>query len=365
VTDEPALRAAVLARPDDDTPRLVYADWCDDAGDAERGAFIRAQIDAARAEPWSPAQREAEARAAAYRPAALREWEEVSGTMFRTPEFVRGFVEGVEQYPMDLPAGLTALCESNPIRGLRLMSDLDAHDDLDRLLDQFELPILTRIRRLDLRGFESWTPFVFDAVTRSAPLDQLNDLDLACRYLEPQSLEKFLRESSLPALTALDVSDIPNLGPALANGLAAAKHRALAKVNFSGVRFLSRELRELLRSPALAAVEELRLGWPYPGDGPATLVNVGWLLRWAKLRLLDLAGQGLGEDGVREVIDRREAAGLRWLGLARNHLGDGGARRLIESRHLNLYHLDVTGNDVSPPLLAALRARFPDAVVVG
>ncbi|HYH63950.1 MAG TPA: TIGR02996 domain-containing protein [Urbifossiella sp.] len=44
MTDEAALLAAVRAHPDDDTPRLVYADWCDDYGRAERAAFVRCQV---------------------------------------------------------------------------------------------------------------------------------------------------------------------------------------------------------------------------------------------------------------------------------------------------------------------------------
>ena len=31
-----ALLAAVVADPDNDLPRLVYADWCDDHGEPER-----------------------------------------------------------------------------------------------------------------------------------------------------------------------------------------------------------------------------------------------------------------------------------------------------------------------------------------
>ena len=51
MTDLPALLAAVLAAPADDTPRLVFADWLDDhAGeDGERqAAFIRVHVAYAR-----------------------------------------------------------------------------------------------------------------------------------------------------------------------------------------------------------------------------------------------------------------------------------------------------------------------------
>lgn len=49
----PFLRA-VIARPDDDLPRLVYADWLDEQGDSDRAEFIRLQCQLALA-PLSPA----------------------------------------------------------------------------------------------------------------------------------------------------------------------------------------------------------------------------------------------------------------------------------------------------------------------
>src|SRR5687767_9914360 len=58
MTDEPALLAAIAARPDDDTPRLVYADWLDDHGAAERAEFIRLQCRLARDDEDDPAAAE-------------------------------------------------------------------------------------------------------------------------------------------------------------------------------------------------------------------------------------------------------------------------------------------------------------------
>jgi uncharacterized protein (TIGR02996 family) len=43
MTADPLL-AAVFADPDDDLPRLVYADWLEDHGDAARAEFVRVQI---------------------------------------------------------------------------------------------------------------------------------------------------------------------------------------------------------------------------------------------------------------------------------------------------------------------------------
>lgn len=71
MTDEPALIAAVCDRPDDDTPRKVYADWCDDQGDpglAARAAFIRAQVKLAEAGGRVPSPGEFQCRKPKTRP---------------------------------------------------------------------------------------------------------------------------------------------------------------------------------------------------------------------------------------------------------------------------------------------------------
>jgi uncharacterized protein (TIGR02996 family) len=46
--EQDALLAAVLDAPDDDAPRLVYADWLEEHGQPERAEFIRAQVERAR-----------------------------------------------------------------------------------------------------------------------------------------------------------------------------------------------------------------------------------------------------------------------------------------------------------------------------
>lgn len=43
---------AILANPDDDDVRLVYADWCEDEGDDARAQLIRAQVERARLPMW-------------------------------------------------------------------------------------------------------------------------------------------------------------------------------------------------------------------------------------------------------------------------------------------------------------------------
>ena len=57
MTEDPFL-AAVLARPGDDAPRLVYADWLDERGESDRAEFLRADAALSRqplGDPRTPA----------------------------------------------------------------------------------------------------------------------------------------------------------------------------------------------------------------------------------------------------------------------------------------------------------------------
>ena len=50
MSDEDALLAAIDANPDEDTPRLVYADWLDEHDQPIRAEFIRVQVEVVRVE---------------------------------------------------------------------------------------------------------------------------------------------------------------------------------------------------------------------------------------------------------------------------------------------------------------------------
>jgi uncharacterized protein (TIGR02996 family) len=45
MSDRAALLSVICANPDDDTARLVYADWLDEHGEVRRAAFIRARVE--------------------------------------------------------------------------------------------------------------------------------------------------------------------------------------------------------------------------------------------------------------------------------------------------------------------------------
>src|SRR5262245_52917155 len=48
MSEREAFLRAICKNPDDDTPRLVFADWLQENGEEERAEFIRVQCEAAR-----------------------------------------------------------------------------------------------------------------------------------------------------------------------------------------------------------------------------------------------------------------------------------------------------------------------------
>lgn len=114
--DELALIAAVIAAPDDDMPRLVYADFLEERGDADRATFVRVQCDHARrianSEPVPPdlVRTMKELRAAAE---ATDYWLAPAGGQL---PFRRGFVETVRVAGVSGAAVTLALHRCSPLR---------------------------------------------------------------------------------------------------------------------------------------------------------------------------------------------------------------------------------------------------------
>src|SRR4051794_3229291 len=96
MTQEDALLRAIRAEPEDDWPRLVYADWLEERGDP-RAEFIRAQCALAGLPPADPRRPGLEARAQELLREHHARWVEPVCSLLGVPDawvtFRRGFVE--------------------------------------------------------------------------------------------------------------------------------------------------------------------------------------------------------------------------------------------------------------------------------
>jgi len=178
--DDPAFIRMIAAVPDDDAPRLVYADYLEETGDPAkmaRAEFIRVQIEMARLVPDTPRWIELWEREVTLLNSAW-EWlrELPAFDEMKYGGFVRGFVEHISAPAELLPRELRHILDTVPLRELivenltprgakRLarcedldevpeltLSDAMTIEAVEHFLVRGPWPRLRRIRILGLRG---------------------------------------------------------------------------------------------------------------------------------------------------------------------------------------------------------------------
>jgi hypothetical protein len=114
---------------------------------------------------------------------------------------------------------------------------------------------------------------------------------------------------------------------------------------------------ELARAPHLAKLDRLDLSGNWVGpDGVRELAGSPFCTR---LRALDLSRNGLGADGARAVLAAPWRGQLRSLTLADNGLTLDDVGRLLDDPGFGgLTELDVSGNDLGAEASQKLRDRF-------
>jgi uncharacterized protein (TIGR02996 family) len=227
MSDADALLAAVLADPDADLPRLVYADWLEERGQPERAEFIRVQIELAR-----DRRNEFHAREAALFAAFGDEWlapfrapgAPLDGLTASHGAFRRGFVEVVWMPARRFLREADRLFPMAPVRELRLTEV--SRVELVELLTGEPFRRLVGLdlsdRRVGKSAIEMFAAVKAVANLRVLRLRGCNLTDPAARELAAVPFPWPLRE--------LDVS----LNPLGAAGLAALRDRFGTAVRFDG-----------------------------------------------------------------------------------------------------------------------------------
>lgn len=206
-----ALERSVLASPDEDTPRLLYADRLDELAEpgspeAGRAAFIRAQCDLARLNEWDEGYVEAEQTArlleerfeeAWHVPALTRELMRATG---RTPgvfrPFVRGFPERIWANVGSFDRARRALARY-PIRELYLNA-------YGRKAVANVAAVVAESGAVTL---DLWAPdrelAVVRALADGPPLPRLKRLEIDSDVPTPDALERLITSAAFPNLEAL------------------------------------------------------------------------------------------------------------------------------------------------------------------
>ena len=152
MTDRDALLAAVIARPEDDLPRLVFADWLEEHGESDRAAFIRAQIAAESLPPGDLDRAALEVIAAdllrEHRAAWDRELPEWATWQDTKVVYRRGFVSELTTTPRRLLRDGHELFAVAPVHAVRLRPQVHLSNRAPGMFR--DRPYYTRITTLRL-----------------------------------------------------------------------------------------------------------------------------------------------------------------------------------------------------------------------
>jgi uncharacterized protein (TIGR02996 family) len=300
-----AFLADVRENPEDDTPRLILADWLDEYGgpaDQARADLIRTQIEKARLPPGHPhhfvlAQRERE---------LVQRWGSAwVGPLLdrvRSLRHERGMVL------------LTLSCGMLQARGL-----------------------------LELRTTEVWS-WVLGARLENVTPREAHSL-ARCPLLEDLALLSVSGELGTSGLHALVES--PGV-------------RHLVQLDLVSNRLHRREAQILARSAHLGRLRELDLTSNHLGDDGAEALSGS--LRPGLVRL-SLARNAIGDAGGVALAGSPALVHLRELHLGDNQVSDLGARALARSLSLErIGRLVLWGNPIGASGVTELQRRFGSAV---
>lgn len=380
-SDEAALLAGVCATPNDDTPRLVYADWLDERGgdaDAARAAFIRAQIELARPAAAGDAARRRALRAEVRRlhKQFAAEWIASVHAVAPPPRgwespglecWTRGFLSHLTvQSVADWRAAAPVLLGFCPVESLYVQRFTEA--DVVTLAG---VPENTRLRELHLSaGIDEAFQFGDDGATALAAsphFSGLEHLDVIQNRVTTRGVEWIANSPSLARLTKLELygNPVDDETYRVLAGTRLATRMTEWWVDGSG-EVTSAAARVLAESPHLGHVTGISFSNTNVGDdGIAALAAAEHFAGLRYLNLRNLLGTGFTRNGVRAIARSPVFANLREIDLQKTWIDGIGAKYLRDSPFLKKIRVLALYSAVPEASEAKLTARFGKRVDFG
>jgi uncharacterized protein (TIGR02996 family) len=251
-----AFLEAILQDPDDDTPRLVFADWLEEQGDspsAVRAEFIRVQCMLAGGPP-PPRRIELQRRQQEILEEYSDEWAHPIRELVRNWNFHRGFIDEIALWSEAFLAWADWLFRHAPIQHVRLWSHF--------------VPVNIQ-------------PLSMAALADSEHLRRLRSLHLNANRLESRDVRALVVSEHLTSLTSLSL--------------------AYNRIGDSGIRALA-------GSPLLGRLEHLNLRGNDVGAGGLrvlthALEELAQSPEGLRLQLLELSHHNLSAAGQRVIAD--------------------------------------------------------------
>jgi uncharacterized protein (TIGR02996 family) len=355
MSDEKALLAAIWAHPQEDTPRLAYADWLQETGVAAnvaRAEFIRHQIELSVLPEDDKRYRTAHAAANKLLCAWGKVWKAHLPRAIRNNPWHRGFLQPDDRgiNAADLFKMSAADLTVAPCRGFCVM---DSYKQLDKLLAWSMLDRLDTFYMRDHAPSGKWLPRVlacpgFRNVSRICFID--------CP-IQVQQLEALLTAWQDRRIVAVHLGGTKIGDDGLLMLLSHPALATLRELGTSGIGLTAAGVKILAQSQYHPPEQDLVLsGNAIGAEGVAELV------RWpglSRIKALAMNDTEVGDEGVAILANCKAVRSVRKLWLAGNHIAAAGATALVNSPHLRgVTHLYLHRNHLSHDSLMLLQARF-------
>lgn len=337
-TEESALLRAVIADPESDTPRLLYADWLDQREDEAARAqaeFIRLQCRLACCQPELPSSEQLATKAKEIFEIFSQQWWPWLGAAVwpdltcPTPDwrFVKNNGAPVyvvrRGFPDRLLFGQLEHLRAHGQGWLRAAPTL-RHLELSPLVGsaaaspQPDVPAIPDDRQADLAESKSWDIF-----------PQRVSLEFNCR--STRSLDNFLRDRSLPSwVTIRGLSLTGELRPdRVWESLAAAPElRHLQQLTMTYLHPAWPVLPIFFSRPRWPELEKLRI--VDSGLGREGCLALAQWPTAKRLRTLEISQTSPGRRGLEALANSPVMEGLQELRLSMNNFGDKEVLRLTQ-----------------------------------
>lgn len=259
--DAESFLRAIIENPDDDGPRLVYADWLDENGDPDRAEFIRVQIALARnGTAGRPQLYERQVQLLARH---RREWSSEAESVVRTPGqffFRRGFVDDVDADAFEFVERAADLYRRTPVQHLRLRpGQSPPHENAQLMRRLAGSPELVCLRSLSLAHNRIGSDGM-EALAVCQYLGRLQSLNLGNNHIGERGVRALVEAPWFANLTSLDLTN-NDVNAAAAHALAvaldeleAADRLLLRELSLAGNPLHTAGMRVIRASPALRRV---------------------------------------------------------------------------------------------------------------
>jgi uncharacterized protein (TIGR02996 family) len=341
VHDENTLLQAIGDDPDDDLPRLAYADWLEENGRSDHAWLLRHQL-SGRPGPADGRDRVVRFNLVNDRVGPLR-------PHIASGEIRRGLLHVRMEMRTFLSRAFQAVGADRfrqvGVEGLHLVGNTST---FERVANS---PVLAVIRDLELQC-NRLNDAGLRALATGPVFPSLHTLTLNTGVVGDSGMEALAASGSFPRLRRLTLLHLGYFDlrgfQALGSWPSVGHLRAFG---LSGFRIRDIHLSALFRSGTLSSLRRLSLDEIYLTDtGVRGLTSLACL---AGLRRLSLRGSSLTDVGVAALLEAPFLAGLEHLDLALNHAITGAGVRLLAEcpalarlRSLNLDHCALDADTV-------------------